>query len=76
MSTPTSLINKAAVKRCLLERAMQKWPSGKFTRVSADVFDELESVVRNWCSSFVQSHPTVGKTLMTKARSRTNAPED
>jgi hypothetical protein len=57
--------NRSACRKFLLERAEQKWPGGKFTRVSQDVFDFLEASIRTDMETFVRAHPTKGKTLTT-----------
>jgi len=65
----SSLINRAACKKAVLEIAQQR-RAGKFTRVSADVFDHLEGVLRSSIASLVHSHPSVGKTIMMGSKKR------
>lgn len=62
MKSGTSFINKSACREFLLDKAQAKW-QGKFTRVSKDVFEMLESLIRNDMESFIRAHPTLGKTL-------------
>ena len=57
-------INKNKCKKFML-RASERTRSGKFTRVSKDVFDHLDGILTNAMSDFVRYHPSVGKTLMT-----------
>jgi hypothetical protein len=59
----SSLINKAAVKKYLLERAKQLRPGHKFTRVSALTLIELESLLRNLCDSEIRRQPACGQTI-------------
>ena len=57
------LINKAAVKKHLLERAKQLRPGHPFTRVSAETLDEIDSFVRSFCDSEIRRQPAVGTTI-------------
>lgn len=58
----TSLLNKAAVKRFLLD-CSQELRRGKLTRVSAGVFDQIEYGVRTHCRKIVDAQARVGKTI-------------
>ena len=58
-----SLLNKAAVKKYLLERAKTLRPGHPFTRVSAEVLDEIDSYVRNLCDSEIKRQPACGTTI-------------
>lgn len=59
-----SFINKTNCRKFLLDKALERWPNGKFTRVSGDVFEWLDACLRTDMVFFVENHPTVGKTLM------------
>jgi hypothetical protein len=59
----SSLINKAAAKKYLLERAKALRPSHPFTRVSAESLENLDLAIRNLCDSHIRQHPAVGQTL-------------
>lgn len=56
-----SLINWATCKKLILELAATR--PQKYTRVSSDVKDHLEYVVRHACHTVVQSQPSKGKTV-------------
>lgn len=57
------LINRAHVKRALLD-ASASMRGGKFTRVSNDALEFLESRLRSEITALVRSHPSMGKTVM------------
>ena len=63
-----SVINRAQCKQMLLQRALEKWPQGKFTRVASHMLEHLESVVHNEIRKLVREHPSVGKTLMLRSK--------
>ena len=56
------LINKKSVKLYALE-CSNRYRGGKFTRVGAEFFDEIDADLRRIVRRRVQSHPTLGKTL-------------
>lgn len=58
-----SLLNQAAVRDYLLERA-QTTGRRQFTRVSQRTLDGLEASVRVWLNDLVHRQPSLGKTLM------------
>ncbi len=58
-----SYINRAQVKRLLLELAEKRFQKRKFTRVSKQTLDDIEIMVVNGCQMKVQDQPTKGKTL-------------
>lgn len=64
------LINRSACKKTVLD-VCERNRYGKFTRVSADVYDHLEYVVRKEIIRLVQAHPSIGKTIMMGSKSRT-----
>lgn len=64
MSNP-SFINKSACRKFLLDKAMERWPTGKMTRVSADIFEFLEASIRTNMLHLISNHPSVGKTITT-----------
>lgn len=57
-----SLLNKAAVRRFILDYAKES-RAHKFTRVSPVIHEQLEGYVRDRCRHIVRSHPGVGKTI-------------
>ena len=59
----SSLINKAAVKKYLLDRAKVLRPHHPFTRVSAESLESIDLAIRNLCDSQIRQHPAVGQTL-------------
>jgi len=59
----SSLLNRAALKRHLLERAKALRPYHPFTRVSEDTLIHLENQLRIVADSFIKSHPACGTTL-------------
>ena len=56
-----SLLNKKAVKTFALSIGQERYH--KFTRVSAELFVEVESVVREYLKRKIESLPSVGKTI-------------
>lgn len=56
------LINKKHVKEYALEIS-KTTRGGKFTRVSAEFLIHIEAVVKERIRSYVQSLPSVGKTI-------------
>lgn len=64
-------INKLACKKFLL-RLSESNRGGKFTRVGADVYDHLDSILMSAMQEFVRRHPSVGKTLSTGKKKDTD----
>lgn len=63
-----SLINKAEVRRELIERAQDSYywrevVGREHTRVSAETFEEAEAAVENWARAFIARKLGKGKTL-------------
>lgn len=56
------LINKKHVKQYALEIS-QSTRNGKFTRVSGEFLIHIEAVVKERIRTYVQSLPSVGKTI-------------
>lgn len=65
-----SLINRSACKKFVLEVA-DNTRAKKFTRVSGDVFDHLESVMQKAIRDLIRTHPSVGTTVKMGINSRT-----
>jgi len=59
----TSLINRSAVKKMALQLSVDT-RNGKFTRVSASFLEKINAKVDAAIRSEVQTHQSVGKTLM------------
>ena len=57
-----SSINRPVTKRRLLELS-KSMRNGKFTRISKEAIDELESKHEASMRAMVHSHPSVGKTI-------------
>lgn len=57
-----NLINRAQVRRLLLETAKQT-RAHKFERVSTQTLDDINNEVRRVCSRTVQQLPSKGKTI-------------
>lgn len=58
----SSLINKKHLRQFILDYAERQRP-GRFTSVSASVYDEAEAALHKWARSKVDTHPSVGKTI-------------
>lgn len=58
-----SLLNKSAVKKAVLARWKLKRPGHEMTRVDPDVLLWLEGTLINTIDKFIQTHPSVGKTI-------------
>lgn len=56
------LINKKGVRTFILDHA-EATRHHKFERVSASVYDTLESIVRKACREAVARQPSMGKTI-------------
>jgi len=59
----SSLINRAALKRHLLNRAKVLRPNHPFSRVSEEAIQRLESSLRLNADDLVRRHPSLGKTI-------------
>jgi hypothetical protein len=70
-----SLINRSACKKFVLEIA-DSTRAKKFTRVSGDVFDHLESVMQKTIKDLVRSHPSVGTTVKMGVNTRSKSLND
>lgn len=57
-----SLLNKSKIREFALQLS-QETRGGKFTRVSSEFVDRVESKLRNLIRQEVHSHPSVGCTL-------------
>ena len=55
------LINKKAVKQYTLDYCLKN--RSKFTRISNQFFDNMDSQLRNMIDKYVQSLPSIGKTV-------------
>ena len=60
MNTP--FINRSAVKKAALQLSADT-RAGKFTRVSTEFLERVNSAVDAYLRQAVHSHPSVGKTL-------------
>lgn len=61
---PTAFINRANVKRLLLEAAHQHRPFNKFTRVAGQTLIDCNEAVRSWAISRVKQQCSKGKTIV------------
>lgn len=61
----SSIINKKEARNSIFAALEVCRPAlkDKLTRISADVYDQLELVVRAEIRKLVSNHPTVGKTI-------------
>ena len=57
------LINRAAVKKLILDLARDTRPGWECSRVSGEALDQIESHVRNHVERLVHQHPTLGHTF-------------
>ena len=57
------LINRAEVKRYLLERAQMLRPALGMKRVSDEAVQSLESRLRNMADDTIRRHPCMGRTI-------------
>jgi len=62
-------INKTKCKKYLLEKS-QEFRNGYFTRVGADVYEELDLYMRNKMDEIVRRHPACGKTIKLRTSTR------
>lgn len=56
-------LNRSNTKKALIELSLCR-RNGKFTRVSQEAIDYLETQHRLAMEKLVRSHPSIGKTLM------------
>ena len=61
MNTP--LVNRSAVKKMALQLSKDT-RAGKFTRVSTEFLEKVNAATDAYIRQAVQSHPSVGKTLV------------
>jgi len=59
----SSLLNRAAIKRYLLDRARVIRPHHRLSRVSEEVLEHLENSLRNQASELIRRHPAKGSTI-------------
>ena len=59
----SSLLNRAALKRYLLDRARVIRPHHRLSRVSEEVLEHLENSLRNQASELIRRHPAKGSTI-------------
>lgn len=64
-----AILNRSACRQLLLQIAHDRWP-GKFTRVSQEMLDFLETSLRSECRELVRTHPTLGKTLQIRSHKK------
>jgi hypothetical protein len=59
----SSLVNRAALKRYLLDRAQVIRPHHRLSRVSEEALEWLETSLRNQASELIRRHPAKGSTI-------------
>jgi hypothetical protein len=59
----SSLVNRAALKRYLLDRAKVMRPHHRLSRVSEEALENLENMLRNQASEMIRRHPAKGSTI-------------
>jgi len=59
----SSLVNRAAMKRYLLDRAKQMRPCHRLSRVSEEALEWLENSLRNQATELIRRHPAKGTTI-------------
>jgi len=57
------LVNQAAMKRYLLDRAQVLRPALGMKRVSDEALEDLESSLRNIADDMISRHPCMGRTI-------------
>jgi len=57
------LLNRAALKRYLLDRARVIRPHHRLSRVSEEALEWLENNLRNQASELIRRHPAKGSTI-------------
>jgi len=58
-----SLLNKANVRKYILERVGTHRPGWNASRVAAQVYGDLDRVLKNRINEGVHRHPSIGKTV-------------
>jgi len=58
-----SLLNRAEVKRRILDTVRAERPAWRCDRVSARAYDLIEARVAAYIVALVKEHPSVGKTF-------------
>lgn len=58
-----SLLNRAAIRKYILDTAQTQRPAAGFTRVAAETYDTLEARLRQFIRSELQRHPSNGRTV-------------
>ena len=59
----SSLVNRAALKRYLLDRAKVMRPHHRLSRVSEEALENLENMLRNQGAEMIRRHPAKGATI-------------
>jgi hypothetical protein len=59
----SSLINRAAMKRYLLDRAKILRPHHVFNRISEEALEHFENQLRNQADQLIRRHPAKGTTI-------------
>ena len=59
----SSLINRAALKRYLLDRAKILRPHHEFNRISEEALEHFENQLRNHADQLIRRHPAKGTTI-------------
>ena len=59
----SSLVNRVALKRYLLDRAQVIRPHHRLSRVSEEALEWLETSLRNQASELIRRHPAKGSTI-------------
>ena len=59
----SSLLNRAALKRFLLDRAKILRPHHSFTRISEEAMEHFENSLRNQAVELLRRHPAKGTTI-------------
>ena len=57
------LLNKAHVKKYILQRAKEMRPGWDCKQVSACVFDQLDRKIKSIVDGSIHRHPSIGKTF-------------
>lgn len=57
-----SYLNKTKIKQYILDRA-QKTRAHKFERVSSEVYDHLDGIIRSEVDRLIRLQPSMGKTI-------------
>jgi len=59
----SSLINKSAMKKFIIEKFKRLRPGMPITRVSSEALDKIEANLRASVIEDVKRHPSIGKTF-------------